>query len=123
MMLMETGNYVLPDAIPANEYLTIEGKKISTSQNYAIWLKDYLENFPPDPLRYTLAANAPETKDTDFSWAQFQNRNNDELADILGNFINRTLIFIHRYYDGCVSERNKLDNLDEETVIASLFLQ
>jgi methionyl-tRNA synthetase len=116
MMLMEAGHYVLPDAIPANEYLTIEGRKISTSENYAIWLKDYLDIFSPDPLRYTLAVNAPETKDTDFSWAQFQNRNNDELADILGNFINRTLTFVHRYYDGCVPERKKLDNLDRKMV-------
>lgn len=113
MMLMEAGGYVLPEAIPANEYLTIEGNKISTSRNYAIWLKDYLENFPPDPLRYTLAANAPETKDTDFSWTQFQSRNNDELADILGNFVNRTLTFVHRYYDGYVPEKGETDDLDQ----------
>ena len=112
MMLMEVGRYVLPDAIPANEYLTIEGRKISTSENYAIWLKDYLEVFPADPLRYTLAANAPETKDTDFSWRQFQSRNNDELADILGNFINRTLTFVHRYYGGKIPRQGNLDKLD-----------
>ncbi len=114
MMLMEIGGYVLPEAIPANEYLTIEGRKISTSQNYAIWLKDYLEVFPPDPLRYTLAANAPETKDTDFSWKQFQSRNNDELADILGNFINRTLTFAHNYCGGKVPERGELTSLDRQ---------
>ena len=114
MMLMEAGDYVLPAAIPANEYLTIEGRKISTSQNYAIWLKDYLDAFPADSLRYTLACNAPETKDTDFSWNQFQSRNNDELADILGNFVNRTLTFVHRYYDGTVPERGKLESRDEE---------
>lgn len=102
MMLQEAGGYVLPEAIPANEYLTIEGRKISTSQNYAIWLKDYLESFPVDALRYTLASNAPETKDTDFSWRQLQSRNNDELADILGNFVNRSLTFIHRYFKGQV---------------------
>jgi methionyl-tRNA synthetase len=114
MMLMRMGNYVLPAAIPANEYLTIEGRKISTSQNYAIWLKDYLTVFPPDPLRYTLAANAPEGKDTDFSWKQLQSRNNDELADILGNFINRTLTFIHKYYHGQVPARGKVDDMDEK---------
>jgi len=112
MMLMEVGGYILPEAIPANEYLTIEGRKISTSQNYAIWLKDYLDVFPPDPLRYMLASNAPETKDTDFSWKQFQSRNNDELADILGNFVNRTLTFVHRYYGGKVPKRGELDDLD-----------
>jgi len=113
MMLMEAGDYVLPDAIPANEYLTIEGRKISTSQNYAIWLKDYLEDFPVDPLRYTLAANTPENKDTDFSWRQLQSRNNDELADILGNFVNRTLTFIHRYCEGKVPHRGNLDLVDQ----------
>ena len=112
MMLMRVGGYVLPEAIPANEYLTIEGRKISTSQNYAIWVRDYLNSFPPDPLRYALAANAPENKDTDFSWNQFQRRNNDELADILGNFINRTVTFIHKYYNGCVPQRGELDHLD-----------
>lgn len=112
MILMRAGGYVLPDAIPANEYLTIEGRKISTSQNYAIWLDDYLNVFPPDPLRYAIAANAPETKDTDFSWKQFQSRNNDELADILGNFLNRTFTFVHRYYNGLVPAAGKLDELD-----------
>jgi len=113
MILMRVGEYVLPDAIPANEYLTIEGRKISTSQNYAIWLKDYLEVFPPDPLRYTLAANAPETKDTDFSWKQFQSRNNDELADILGNFVNRTLTFIHRYYNSQIPSKGSMNDMDK----------
>ena len=112
MMLMRIGGYVLPDAIPANEYLTINGKKISTSLNYAVWLDDYLSTFPPDPLRYTIASNAPETKDTDFSWALFQSRNNDELADILGNFVNRTLTFVHRYFDGRVPKQGKLDSND-----------
>ena len=113
MMLAEAGGFVLPDAIPANEYLTIEGRKISTSQNYAIWLKDYLKILPPDPLRYTLAVNTPETKDTDFSLTQFQSRNNDELADILGNFINRTLTFILQNWDGKVPERHELDEMDK----------
>jgi methionyl-tRNA synthetase len=113
MMLMRAGGYTLPDAIPANEYLTIEGRKISTSQNYAIWLDDYLNAFPPDPLRYAIAANAPETKDTDFSWKQFQSRNNDELADIFGNFLNRTFTFVHRYYEGRVPEAGPMDGLDD----------
>lgn len=112
MILMRVGGYVLPDVIPANEYLTIEGRKISTSENYAIWVDDYLDSFPPDPLRYTLAANAPETKDTDFSWKQFQSRNNDELADILGNFIHRTVTFIHRYYEGRVPSPGELTPMD-----------
>jgi methionyl-tRNA synthetase len=119
MVLMEAGGYVLPDAIPANEYLTIEGRKISTSQNYAIWVKDYLENFPVDPLRYTLAANAPETRDTDFSWSQFQSRNNDELADILGNFVNRTLTFVHRYYEGRIPER-KMEGVSDRGMLKTI---
>lgn len=112
MMLSEVGGYIRPKAIPANEYLTIEGRKISTSQNYAIWLKDYLETFSPDPLRYILAANAPETKDTDFSWKGFQSRNNDELADIFGNFVNRTFTFVHKYFDGKVPEITDPDTED-----------
>lgn len=116
MMLMEMGSFVLPAAIPANEYLTIEGRKISTSQNYAIWVKDYLESFPADPLRYTLAANAPESKDTDFSWTQFQSRNNDELADIVGNFVNRTMTFVHRYREGLVPVTSELSDLDREMI-------
>jgi len=114
MMLKRMQDFVLPSAIPANEYLTIEGRKISTSQNYAIWLKDYLASFPPDPLRYTLASNAPEGRDTDFSWKQFQNRNNDELADILGNFVNRTLVFVHKYFNGKVPPRNNPDGMDQK---------
>ncbi|MBN2415690.1 methionine--tRNA ligase [bacterium] len=117
MMLKQMDTYIRPSAIPANEYLTIEGRKISTSQNYAIWLKDYLELFPADPLRYSLAANAPESKDTDFSWKQFQSRNNDELADILGNFINRTITFIHKYFDGRVPPVTDPD-ADDEAMLA-----
>ncbi|MBN1894024.1 methionine--tRNA ligase [bacterium] len=119
MMLQRMGGYVLPSAIPAHEYLTIEGRKISTSLNYAVWVKDYLEVFPPDPLRYTLAANAPENKDTDFSWKQFQNRNNDELADILGNFIHRTLTFVERYSGGKVPARGRLSVLDKNILRAA----
>lgn len=113
MMLKQMETYIRPSAIPANEYLTIEGRKISTSQNYAIWLKDYLALFPADPLRYTLAANAPESKDTDFSWKQFQSRNNDELADILGNFVNRTITFIHKYFAGTVPPITDPDKADQ----------
>jgi methionyl-tRNA synthetase len=120
MMLMRMGGYVLPEAIPANEYLTINGKKISTSLNYAIWLDDYLQSFPPDPLRYTIASNAPETKDTDFSWGLFQSRNNDELADILGNFINRTLTFVHRYYEGRVPAKGRISREDQGMLDAAV---
>ena len=103
-MLMAQDGYVLPADIPANEFLNLEGRKISTSRNYAVWLHEYLDNFPPDPLRYAIAANMPETKDADFSWKDFQGRNNNELADILGNFINRTLTFVKKNYDNCVPD-------------------
>ncbi|HDK36028.1 MAG TPA: methionine--tRNA ligase, partial [Bacteroidetes bacterium] len=115
-MLMGRGEYILPTDIPANEFLNLEGRKLSTSKNYAVWLDDYLRKFPPDPLRYTLAANAPESKDSDFSWKDFQSRNNNELADILGNFINRTLSFVERYFEGRVPAPGAFDPLDEELV-------
>ncbi len=99
-MLMAYEGYVLPENVPANEFLNIEGKKLSTSRNWAVWLHEYLEEFPPDLLRYALATTLPETKDADFSWAEFQTRVNSELADILGNFVNRTLTFTLRYFDG-----------------------
>jgi methionyl-tRNA synthetase len=99
---MAHGGYVLPDQIPANEFLTIEGEKLSTSRNWAIWADDYLEVFPPDPLRYYLAANAPENKDADFAWKDFQARNNGELADVLGNFVNRSLSFIEKNFSAQV---------------------
>ncbi len=119
-MLMAEGNYILPYDIPANEFLNIEGDKISTSRNWAIWVKDYLKTFPPDPLRYALSANAPETKDADFSWKAFQTRNNSELADILGNFVNRTYVFIKKYFDGIVPIPEKLNKEDEEIIEKSL---
>ena len=100
--LMGHGGFILPDNIPANEFLTIEGEKLSTSRNWAIWADDYLEVFPPDPLRYYLASNAPESKDADFAWKEFQTRNNSELADILGNLVNRSLSFIEKQFDGKV---------------------
>jgi methionyl-tRNA synthetase len=113
-MLMAHGDYVLPENVPANEFLNLEGNKFSTSRNYAVWLNDYLEKFEPDPLRYTLAANMPETRDADFSWKEFQARHNNELADILGNFVNRTFTFIKKYHEGKVPNRSVLDKLDKE---------
>jgi methionyl-tRNA synthetase len=103
-MLMGVGGYVLPSQIPANEFLNIEGRKISTSRNHAIWVHEFLREFPADALRYYLAIISPETKDSDFVLSEFQAANNNELADILGNFINRTITFVHRYYDGKVPQ-------------------
>lgn len=103
-MIMEHEDFVLPSEIPANEFLNIEGRKLSTSRNWAVWLDEYLEDFPPDPMRYCLASISPETKDSDFTWKDFQARNNNELADIFGNFVNRTLTFINRYFDGVIPE-------------------
>ncbi|MDP1745371.1 MAG: methionine--tRNA ligase [Bacteroidota bacterium] len=103
-MLMAEGSYILPENVPANEFLNLEGNKISTSRNWAVWLHEYLLEFndKQDALRYTLCANAPETKDNDFTWKDFQAKNNNELVAILGNFINRTLVLTHKYYDGKV---------------------
>jgi len=115
-MLMGHGEFVLPADIPANEFLNLQGEKLSTSRNYAVWLGDYLAKFPPDPLRYYLAVNAPETKDADFIWEDFQTRNNSELADILGNFINRTLTFARKQFAGQVPECGTLDALDQQMV-------
>lgn len=113
-MLMEHGDFVLPVNVPANEFLNLEGNKFSTSRNYAVWLNDYLEKFEPDSLRYSLAVNMPETRDADFSWKEFQARHNNELADILGNFVNRVFTFIGKYFDGRMPERGELDALDRE---------
>ncbi|MBN1349974.1 methionine--tRNA ligase [candidate division KSB1 bacterium] len=113
-ILMGNGEYILPSEIPANEFLNLEGEKLSTSKNYAVWLEDYLEKFPPDPLRYTLAVNAPEAKDADFNWTDFQSRNNNELADILGNFLNRSLTFIKKHFQGKVPEKGTFDALDTQ---------
>ncbi len=103
-MLMAEGSYILPENVPANEFLNLEGNKISTSRNWAVWLHEYLLEFndKQDALRYTLCANAPETKDNDFTWKDFQAKNNNELVAILGNFINRTLVLTHKYYNGKV---------------------
>jgi len=116
VILMAYGGYNLPENVVANEFLTLESRKISTSQNYAVWLDDYLCTFPPDPLRYCLASISPETKDADFSWRDFQARNNNELADILGNFINRTLVFIDKNFDAKIPEPNNLSQQDIEIV-------
>lgn len=103
-MLMAHGGYVLPENVPANEFLNIEGDKLSTSRNWAVWLHEYLEEFDPDLLRYALATMLPETKDADFNWAEFQTRVNSELADVLGNFVNRTMTFAERFANGMVPE-------------------
>jgi len=101
-MLMAYGKYVVPDQVPANEFLNIEGSKLSTSRGWAVWLHEYLEDFSPDLLRYVLASTLPESKDSDFSWREFQTRVNSELADILGNFVNRALTFAEREFDNSV---------------------
>jgi methionyl-tRNA synthetase len=113
-MLMAHGEYILPDNVPAFEFLNLEGDKISTSRNWAVWLHEYLADFPgkQDVLRYVLCATAPETKDNDFTWKDFQSRNNNELVAILGNFINRTLVLTGKYYEGKVPERNNLTDAD-----------
>ncbi len=115
-MLMAHGDFVLPENVPANEFLNLEGSKLSTSRNYAVWLNDYLEKFEPDSLRYTLASILPENRDSDFSWKDFQARHNNELADIYGNFINRTLTFAHKYFEGKVPALNDLSDLDRELI-------
>lgn len=113
-MLRAEGSYILPDNVPANEFLNLENDKISTSRNWAVWLHEYLEDFPgkQDVLRYTLCSNAPETKDNDFTWKDFQARNNNELVAILGNFVNRTLVLTGKYYDGQVPERGETTESD-----------
>ncbi|HNS30167.1 MAG TPA: methionine--tRNA ligase [Tenuifilaceae bacterium] len=117
-MLKAEGNYILPDNVPANEFLNLEGDKISTSKNWAVWLHEYLQEFPgkQDVLRYTLAANMPETKDNDFTWRDFQARNNNELVAILGNFANRALVLTHKYFQGQVPEMGPLTQYDRETL-------
>jgi methionyl-tRNA synthetase len=114
-MLNAEGSYILPENVPANEFLNLENDKISTSRNWAVWLHEYLEDFPgkQDVLRYALCANAPETKDNDFTWKDFQARNNNELVAILGNFINRTLVLTNNYYSGRVPERGTTDTNDD----------
>jgi methionyl-tRNA synthetase len=117
-MLKAEGSYILPENVPANEFLNLESDKISTSRNWAVWLHEYLEDFPgkQDVLRYALCANAPETKDNDFTWKDFQSRNNNELVAILGNFVNRTLVLTNNYYGGKVPERGKTDENDDSVL-------
>ncbi len=114
-MLNAEGSYILPENVPANEFLNLENEKISTSRNWAVWLHEYLEDFPgmQDVLRYALCASAPETKDNDFTWKEFQARNNNELVAILGNFVNRTLVLTNNYYGGKIPERGKTEPADK----------
>jgi methionyl-tRNA synthetase len=118
VMLHAEGSYILPDNVPANEFLNLEGDKISTSRNWAVWLHEYLEEFPgmQDVLRYTLCAAAPEAKDNDFTWKDFQARNNNELLAIFGNFVNRTLVLTHKYFDGKVPATDQLMESDVQTL-------
>lgn len=117
-MLKAEGSYILPENVPANEFLNLEGDKISTSRNWAVWLHEYLEEFPEkqDVLRYVLTANAPETKDNDFTWKDFQARNNNELVAIFGNFVNRALVLTHKYFEGKVPSIGDLTDFDKETL-------
>ncbi len=119
-MLKAEGSYILPDNVPANEFLNLEGNKLSTSKNWAVWLPEYLEDFPnqQDVLRYALTANAPETKDNDFTWADFQAKNNNELVAIFGNFINRVVVLTDKYYNGIVPSPSNFTQVDEEVLAA-----
>ncbi len=118
VMLHTEGSYILPENVPANEFLNLEGDKISTSRNWAVWLHEYLKEFPgkQDILRYVLTANAPETKDNDFTWKDFQQRNNNELVAVLGNFVNRALVLTHKYFNGEVPAPGKLQDYDLQTL-------
>ncbi|MBO2543317.1 methionine--tRNA ligase [Salegentibacter sp. BDJ18] len=118
VMLKAHGEYILPENVPANEFLNLEGKKLSTSKNWAVWLHEYLEDFPnqQDVLRYVLTANAPEAKDNDFTWKDFQARNNNELVAIFGNFINRVVVLTNKYYSGIVPKPNDYSEVDEQTI-------
>ena len=119
-MLKAHGDYILPDNVPANEFLNLEGNKLSTSKNWAVWLHEYLEDFPnqQDVLRYTLTANAPESKDNDFTWKDFQAKNNNELVAIFGNFINRVVVLTNKYYSGIVPTPNDFTEVDEDVLAA-----
>jgi methionyl-tRNA synthetase len=118
VMLKAHGDFILPENVPANEFLNLEGKKLSTSKNWAVWLHEYLEEFPnqQDVLRYVLTANAPEAKDNDFTWKDFQARNNNELVAIFGNFINRVMVLTNKYYSGIVPKPNNYSKIDEQTI-------
>ena len=118
IMLKAHGEYILPENVPANEFLNLENNKISTSKNWAVWLHEYLKELPgkQDILRYVLCANAPETKDNDFTWKDFQARNNNELVAILGNFVNRVVVLIHKFFQGKIPERGELSEIDTKVV-------
>lgn len=118
VMLMALGEFILPENVPANEFLNLEDDKLSTSRNWAVWLHEYLEEFPDaqDVLRYVLCANMPETKDNNFTWKNFQERNNNELVGNLGNFINRVLVLTHKYFDGKAPNQNELTKTEEEII-------
>ena len=120
-MLKAEGTYILPENVPANEFLNLEGDKISTSRNWAVWLHEYLEDFPgkQDVLRYVLCSNMPETKDNDFTWKDFQTRNNNELVAILGNFVNRALVLTHKYFEGRVPPVAELTDADRAALLNS----
>ena len=118
-MLKAEGSYILPTNVPANEFLNLEGNKLSTSKNWAVWLHEYLQDFPnqQDVLRYALTANAPETKDNDFTWKDFQARNNNELVAIFGNFINRVAVLTQKYYEGVIPAAGEFNDIDTETLL------
>jgi methionyl-tRNA synthetase len=122
-MLMAHGDYILPDNVPANEFLNLEGQKISTSRNWAVWLHEYLVDFPEkqDVLRYVLTANAPENKDNDFTWSDFQARNNNELVAVLGNFINRVCVLTHKYYDGVVPAKGEITEVEKNLLFEANY--
>ena len=124
-MLMADGSYNLPDNVPANEFLNLEDDKISTSRDWAVWLHEYLKDFPgkQDTLRYVLTANAPETKDNNFTWRDFQARNNNELAAILGNFVNRAIVLTHKYFDGVVPEAGELTEAERNLIAETATLK
>ena len=117
-MLMAEGSYILPDSVPANEFMNLEGDKISTSRNWAVWLHEYLQEFPnkQDVLRYALSANMPESKDNDFTWKDFQTKNNSELVAIYGNFVNRAVVLTHKFYGGKIPAQGELSDYDKETI-------
>ena len=117
-MLKLEGSFILPDNVPANEFLNLEGDKISISRNWAVWLHEYLEEFPDkqDVLSYVLCANAPETKDNDFTWKDYQNRNNNELVAIYGNFVNRALVLTHKYFNGKIPRLGELSEQDSSII-------
>jgi methionyl-tRNA synthetase len=124
-ILKSEGSYILPENVPANEFLNLEGDKLSTSRNWAVWLHEYLDELPgkEDVLRYVLCANAPEAKDNDFTWKDFQARNNNELVAILGNFINRAIVLTHKYFEGVVPERNETTAFDREVLAGTALFK